>query len=116
MQLPSNEQRENCRSLGDLVLMRIVSCLVAARYASDQAGGFSLAIEALPLESASPSRPCPLAPSRSAGDPHADAAPPGRGRGKKKADTQRFDHRGGGEAGMHAQPERRLIAWCKRST
>ena len=87
MQLPSNEQRENCRSLGDLVLMRIVSCLVAARYASDQAGGFSLAIEALPLESASPSRPCPLARSRSAGDPHADAAPAGRGRCRKAIDA-----------------------------
>ena len=44
------------------------SYLVAARYASDWAGGFSFARAALPLESASPS--CPL----SAGDPHADAA------------------------------------------
>jgi hypothetical protein len=87
MQLPSNEQRENCRSLGDLILTRIVSCLVAARYASDQAGGFSLAIEALPLESASPSRPCPLARSRSAGDPHADAAPAGRDRCRKAIDA-----------------------------
>ena len=44
------------------------SYLVAARYASDWAGGFSFARAALPLESASPS--CPW----SAGDPHADAA------------------------------------------
>jgi hypothetical protein len=87
MQLPSNEQRENWRSLGDLILIRIVSCLVAARYASDQAGGFSLAIEAVPLESASPSRPCPLARSRSAGDPHADAAPAERDRCRKVIDA-----------------------------
>jgi hypothetical protein len=56
-----------CQPPGNF-LQIAASYLVAARYASDWAGGFSFARAALPLESASPS--CPL----SAGDPHADAA------------------------------------------
>jgi hypothetical protein len=86
MQRPSGEQREDRRSLGDL--MRIVSCLVAARYASgrdDRAGGFSSAREAVRLESASPSRPCPPARRRSAGDPQ--AMPTGRDRCRKAIDA-----------------------------
>ena len=83
MQRPSGEQREDRRSLGDL--MRIVSCLVAARYASDRTGGFSSAREAVRLESAAPSRPCPPARRRSAGDPQ--AMPTGRDRCRKAIDA-----------------------------
>jgi len=63
------------------------SYLVAARYASDWAGGFSFERAALPLESASPSSPLSSARRRSGGEPHADAAPVGRDGCRKAIDA-----------------------------